>query len=144
MATFRCPGLHCDGCGDGGGLASILALVPAALAAVAVEVFVLAHLVAIAAGVAVLAVVTLAAVLFLRRFMVVDWAPGRVPAALPVPATALPVPAAAEAVSAPRRAAIEAPAQHLHIHVHGLAPEDAAAVIRQAVPARQAVNDRRV
>jgi hypothetical protein len=139
MATFRCPGLHCDGCGDGGGLASILALVPAALAAVAVAVFVLAHLVAIAAGVAVLAVVTLAAVLFLRRFMVVDWAP----AALPVPATALPV-AAAEAVSAPRRAAIEAPAQHLHIHVHGLAPEDAAAVIRQAVPARLAVDDRRV
>jgi hypothetical protein len=143
MATFRCPGLHCDGCGDGGGLASILALVPAALAAVAVAVFVLAHLVAIAAGVAVLAVVTLAAVLFLRRFMVVDWAPGRVQAALPVLATALPVPAA-EAVSAPRRAAIEAPAQHLHIHVHGLAPEDAAAVIRQAVPARLAVNDRRV
>jgi hypothetical protein len=143
MAMFRCPGLHCDGCGDGGGLASILALVPAALAAVAVAVFVLAHLVAIAAGVAVLAVVTLAAVLFLRRFMVVDWAPRRVPAALPVPATALPVPAA-EAVSAPRRAAIEAPAQHLHIHVHGLAPEDAAAVIRQAVPARLAVDDRRV
>jgi hypothetical protein len=134
MATFRCPGLHCDGCGDGGGLASILALVPAALAAVAVAVFVLAHLVAIAAGVAVLAVVTLAAVLFLRRFMVVDWAP----AALPV--TALPV-AAAEAVSAPRRAAIEAPAQHLHIHVHGLAPEDAAAVIRQAVPARPAIEE---
>ena len=102
--------------------------------AAAVAVFVFAHLVFIAVGLVAVAVVTGITVLALRRFMVLDFAPR------PVQAT---VAAAviAEAISAPRREAIEAPAQHLHIHFHGLAPDDAAAVIRQAIPGRPAVEE---
>jgi hypothetical protein len=99
------------------------------LAAAAVAVFVLAHLAVLAIGLPSVAAVTGVAVQFLRRYMVLDFAPRRVRAAV-----------ALQAVAAAQRPAIEAPA--LHIHIHGLAPEDVAAVIRQQVaPAWPAIEE---
>lgn len=118
----KCPGLHCPGCGDGG---FPWELVAALAAVVGVVLFVLAHLVLIAAGLAVAAVVTGAAVWFLRRFMVAEWNHRAPRAALHATVTA-------EAISAAQRPAIEAPA--LHIHFHGISAEAAAAII--APPAR--------
>lgn len=105
-------------------------------AAVAVVLFVLAHLVVIAVGLAVAAVVTVAAVRFLRRFMVVGWAPRTQRATLQASV-------AARAVSEPQRPAIETAAQHLHLHLHGWSVDDLAAfTARRDVPARPAIKEK--
>ena len=124
MPTFHNP-VRVDVIERGSGIPWELAAMAAAAAAVVL--FILAHLVVIAAGLAVAAVLTAVTVWFLRRFMVLQWAT----APLPERQAALTATVTAEAIAAPpQRPAIEAPA--LHIHFHGLAPEDAAAILRQA------------
>ena len=66
---MECPGLHCDGCGSGGGFPWGLAA--GLLAAAAVAAFVLSHLVVIAAGAMVVLAVTAGAVRFLYRYVIV-------------------------------------------------------------------------
>jgi hypothetical protein len=101
MPTFIRPA-RVDITESGSGLGQLAALVAAAAAAVAVVLFVLAHLVLIATGLTFAAAVTVVAVRWLRRFMVLDWAPR------PYRPTLRPA-VTVRAISAPRREAIEAP-----------------------------------
>jgi hypothetical protein len=128
----KCPGGHCPGCGSGGFPWGLLV---GLVAAVAVALFVFAHLVFIAVGLAVTGVVTGGFVLVLRRFAIVDWAPRRERLAVTATASARPI-------AARDREAIEAPAQHLHLHLHLVSAEEAAAIIsRRDSPAWPAVGD---
>jgi hypothetical protein len=64
----------------------------------------------------------------LMGFLCYRWRRRRASTALPVPA-ARPVPwQAAQAVSEPRRQAIEAPGE-VHIHIHGVTAEDVSAIL---------------
>ena len=87
-----CPGLHCDGCGGGSGFP--WALAAGLLAAAAVAMFVLAHLVIIAVGATVALAVMAAYMRFLYRYVIVG-RPQTRHAALPAVITV-------HAVTAPR------------------------------------------
>ncbi|MFI5064732.1 MAG: hypothetical protein ACHP9Z_12240, partial [Streptosporangiales bacterium] len=129
---------------EGGGsglelLGPVVVIAALALAAGAVLLWLVAHLVLIAAGVGVLGIGTLALVQFLKRWMVCVHD-------VPEPATAVrvtrgyPLPRNLAITQAPR--AIAAPAQHIHLHFHGLPAEDIAAIIRrQETPGRPAIEE---
>ena len=92
----RCPGLHCDGCGNGGRLAAILAAGGAAVAAVAA----FAEEILVTIGTAVAVALALAVVLAVRAWRrgwrprtVIAWEP-YTPLPEPEPARALPAPQA--------------------------------------------------
>jgi predicted lipid-binding transport protein (Tim44 family) len=130
----RCPGLHCDGCGGhGGGLLPLLLIGAAvtatagALSAVLADILDALLIVTLTATVCMVAVLTVK----IRRSQMLLVQRG--PAWSGIAASPV------QAVPAPPRRAIAA--RILHIHFHGLAPEDAAAVIRQAVPARPAIEE---
>ena len=106
-----------------GGRGFPLELAAGLAAAVAVALFVLAHWLFLAVGLAAVAVLTMAAVAFLRRYMVVGWAPRPQQATAPV-----------QAIPAARPLAIEG-GQHVHFHFHGDVSAGHAEAIRQAVTA---------
>jgi hypothetical protein len=132
-----CPGLHCDGCGSGG---LPVALIAGAAGIGLVTWFVLANLVVIAIGLAVAAGITAGSVIFLKRFAVLDWREYAPRPALPLTVTAEINRERHQAVGEPRQA-IEAPAQHVHLHFHGRdVPAAHASIIRQAAtPAAAAI-----
>lgn len=103
-----------------------------ALAIGAVVLFITAHLVLIAVTAAVLMTAGTAGVIFLRRYMMVVHEPP--------PQPALPLAAQASLTAPPGRAI--APVVHHHVHLHGVTPDDVAAIMRQqAEPARPAIQE---
>jgi hypothetical protein len=135
----KCGGLHCEGCGKGGGL-GILAVIVAVLlicaaiarpvehaADVAVHILeIVAYCLAGLAGASALAAAAWLAVRWRRR--------STTTAALPAPApvTALPAPQQT-ATSAAEPPAIAPVHQELHIHLHGDVPAETVAAVRQAL-----------
>jgi hypothetical protein len=122
---------------EGGGWLGGLVLVAAgAVAVAAVALFVLAHLVLLAGCTAVLAGGTLAAVLFLRRFIV----PRSERRKAPIPSVTLAPPAPVRAPSGARRA-LATPVVHLHLY--GVSPDDVAAIMdrRRSIPATPAIEE---
>jgi len=125
----RCPGLHCDGCGRGGG---VLAALAATVAAGAVVAEFLVDLL-IAAGTVVGLALTVAVVVLTRMKRQGQlslhpdglWQPGAVrPVSSPAPVTGRP----ARALPAP---------QELHVHIYGTPTREqlaGLAAIQQARP----------
>jgi hypothetical protein len=109
-------------------------LIGAAVVALgAVAAFVMAHLVLIAIYAGILAVVGIAGICVLRRFMVVVHEKA--------PEPALPLAVQAALLAPPRRAI--APVVHHHLHFHGVTPDDVAAILRQqAEPAWPALQEK--
>lgn len=123
MPTFTRPA-RAEIIEDGGGAIAQAAGAAGVLLTIgAVVTFVLTHLLLLAVASAGLLAGTAAAVCFLRRFIVPRGArrtPAPPPRVLPAsvrPAAALPA------------------AQHVHIHLHGLAAQDLAAILGQPIPA---------
>jgi hypothetical protein len=135
---MKCPGLHCEGCGSGTVTALAVPAVLIAAGAVVAEAVleIIWWLVAVLAVSAVLAVALAVAVvprLAARRDRqdAAAWAALR-PAQLPAePVTPLP------------RAERPVLEQHVHYHYHAAGGEQAAAIIRQALPGRDAVTERK-
>lgn len=115
------------------GLVSALGpVVVGAVALVAVVAFVVANLLLIAAGVGVLGLGTLAVMQFLKRFMVVVHDPPRAaPNQTAEISRGYPLPRNLAITQAPR--AIEAPAQHVHFHFHGMSAEDVVTITRKEI-----------
>lgn len=120
---MRCPGLHCPGCRDGGGLVLVVIGI---VAAAAVGAWLAAHVWEVIAVTAACAVLAVAAAVALSR-----WADRRgAPRGAERPfLVAREVPAA---VSPAGRPALEV--RELHIHLDGLAPAaEQVQVIRRAL-----------
>lgn len=121
--------------GGSGRLAALAGVVAVLLAVAAVVSWILAHLVVLAIGLGVIGMVEIAAVQFLKRYMVV----AHDVHTLPQPVAPI---AVQRAVLDPPRRALPPPVVHHHLHLHGLAAEDIAAVIsRQESPARPAIEE---
>jgi hypothetical protein len=117
---------------------ALVLLAAAAVAAAAVAMFVLAHLVLLAATAATFAVV-MGGVLAAMRWVA---SPKRLRQQIPQRYRArVPAPRPARAIPASRPGAIGAPAQHLHLHLYGVAAEYVAAITRRAEGARPAIEE---
>lgn len=118
---------------DGGGLPiALLVMAGAAVmvvsAVLAVIAFILGHLLLIISAAVALAGAGVAVLVRLRCYVI----PREAVRPAQIRRTALRPHAAARASAPPRQAAIGAPAQHLHIHLHGVSPDDIAALLRQS------------
>jgi hypothetical protein len=134
---MSCKGLHCSGCGNGGGgvLAAIVAVViigaliarPVEHAAdIALHILeIVAYCLAGLAGAAGLAAGAWLAVRWRRR----STATMALPA--PAPVTALPAPQQAAAGRSEPLAIAPARPQELHLHLHNLTADDIAVITRQ-------------
>jgi hypothetical protein len=121
----RCPGLHCEGCGDHGGVALVAAVAVLAVTGAAIHAAWHAIMAALEIAVyAVCAAVALAAIcgigcaaLSIRGRM----ASSRARPVISAPATVI------RLGGAPKRHAVEAPCE---IHPYGLTPDQLAAIVR--------------
>ena len=128
MSGRNCPGLHCPGCGDGGGLAVVLVVLTVVAAVIRAIWHTLVEVAEIAAftvlGAAGLAAVTGIAWLAYRAR---QDRPGRPIEARPV--VQLP-PEPRPQLEGSHNPAI-GPARELHLHLHGLTADQIAAIVTQ-------------
>jgi hypothetical protein len=126
---MKCPGLHCEGCGRGGG-SLVLAVTAAALligsgAASAIVDALVMILIITGCTIGLAAVAGIAWLIYRAR----QDRPGRPIAARPVYQLA---PETRPHLEAPGRPAI-GPAREIHLHLHGLPPDQLAAIVTQRV-----------
>lgn len=127
----KCPFPEHHSTGGGSGIVAVVVVLLAAIVAVRVAgpvvhaAAALAEILAVAAAVAVVLAAVAGAALLAHR------ARRGVPRAVPVHRVRVLPRQAAQPLPDPRRPAIEAPQQDLHLHFHGLSAEDVAAIIKQ-------------
>jgi hypothetical protein len=131
---MRCPGLHCPGCSGGQSLGILAAVVAVTYVAAETVLWIAEHIWWIVGTLAVCFALAVAASVWLERWT--DARGARFAAAHGILSRAdviLPVAADAAGFSHQQRSAVEPPVA-IHLHFHGLAAAEQAAIIRQGLP----------